>query len=388
MSTRQWIIRTLLATLAIAAIGGAFGIIFGGDRLTWQIIGSAVTVSMGCLFYQISSGLSRVDNFHRAGLLGMGLTAVEFLLCLFLIWFVDADIFENDIWEVCGFMSLTLPITGLLAMLALYLQRKEGVNLSGHVLLAVSVVTQMMLLIAAINTSYRMRSTFGGYSDWWETAWAFLGYGLLGVLILAGRFRLHKLVGLIATLSSYMILLIVIWIGGGKDPTWFALATIIAILYAHGNVIWLLAMQHGGQAITRMVVQGMAVATGLFVQLAAMDLFAKGSAEGLARLAGACAFMTICGTFALLVIHGTNRRRTRHRTREESELVYRELSLTCPHCQTQQTLPIGESHCRVCRMAFQIKLFEPHCPNCDYLLINAASDTCPECGCVVRASEK
>ncbi|MAX27027.1 MAG: hypothetical protein CMJ19_21240 [Phycisphaeraceae bacterium] len=388
MSTRQWIIRTLLATLAIAAIGGAIGILFGGDKLTWQIIGSAVTVSMGCLFYQISSGLSRVDNFHRTGLLGMGLTGIEFLLCLLLIWFVDADFFENDFWEVCGYMSLTLPITGLLAMLALYLQRKEGVKLAGHILLAVSCITQLLLLLAAINDSFRLRSTLGSYSDWWETSWALLGYGLLAVLILAGRFRPHKLVGLIATLTSYLFLLIEIWIGGGKDPTWFALATIISILYAHGNVIWLLTMKGGGQAITRMVVQGMAVATGLFVQLAAMDIFSKGSVDGLARLSGACAFMTICGTFALLVIHGANRRRTQRRTREESELVYRELSLTCPHCQTQQTLPIGESHCRVCHMAFQIKLFEPHCPQCDYLLINAASDTCPECGYVVRVSAK
>jgi hypothetical protein len=179
---------------------------------------------------------------------------------------------------------------------------------------------------------------------------------------------------------SYLFLLIGIWISEGKDPTCFVLATVIAVLYAHGNVIWLLTMQPGGQSITRMVVQGMAVATGLFVQLAAMDLFAKNSIEGMVRLAGACAFMSVCGTFALLVIHGTNRRRTRRRTREESELVYKQISLTCPHCQTQQTLPIGDSQCRVCHMEFQIKLFEPHCPHCDYLLVNNVSDTCPECG--------
>ena len=162
MSTRQWILRTLLATLGIAAVGGAIGILFGGDDLTWRIVGSAITVSMGCMFFQACNGMSRVDNFHHAGLLGMVITCIEFVLTLLLIWMVDSNLFGNDnFWEVCGMIALTLPLTGGLAMLGLYLKHKDSFKLAALKLLAITTITQITFTLAAINTAYRLRSILG-----------------------------------------------------------------------------------------------------------------------------------------------------------------------------------------------------------------------------------
>ena len=57
-----------------------------------------------------------------------------------------------------------------------------------------------------------------------------------------------------------------------------------------------------------------------------------------------------------------------------------ELTATCPRCLTSQTLPNGESTCRVCQLKFTLKVEEPTCPACGYLLFKLTSPTCPECG--------
>jgi uncharacterized paraquat-inducible protein A len=57
-----------------------------------------------------------------------------------------------------------------------------------------------------------------------------------------------------------------------------------------------------------------------------------------------------------------------------------ELTATCPRCLTSQTLPNGDSACRVCQLKFSLKVEEPTCPDCGYLLFKLTSPVCPECG--------
>lgn len=57
-----------------------------------------------------------------------------------------------------------------------------------------------------------------------------------------------------------------------------------------------------------------------------------------------------------------------------------ELTAICPRCLTSQTLPNGDSACHVCQLKFTLKVEEPACPACGYLLFKLTSPTCPECG--------
>lgn len=383
-TTRQWILRTLLATLAIAAVGGAIGILIGGDRLTWQIIGSSITISISCLLFQIFNSLSRLERVYHSGLLGMLLTGLEFIMVLLLIWMSDSNLLGPDsIWECLFFIALTLPLCGGLAMIGLYLLKRPEHRLAGLKLLGIAAITQMLFIAASVVDAFRLRNAMGSPIHWWETAWGTLGYGLLAVLILAGGLkgkRAFKLIGLFGVTVGWVMLLYGIWIRTSKHYESFAFATILGMTFAHANVIGLMNMRPGGQVIMRQVVQALAILTAVLAQLTVTRAISTGHEDDWARLTGACGFMLACGTFALLVIHAANKRRGKHRAADESELIYKRVSLTCPHCQTQQSLPVGESQCSQCGMQFQIKLYEPHCPHCDYLLINAASDTCPECG--------
>jgi len=387
MTTRQWGNRLLLILLGLVAIGGTTGILFGSHDYIWQIIGSAITIAIGGLIFLACNKLSNVDHCRHSGLLGMGIVGIEFIIVLLLIWFSDHIFFgRNDHWELLLFNAFTLPLTGGLAMIALYLRHKPQQRLAGYLMLCIAAAGELLLINASVQEAYHIPNLTGSSENWWMTGWSLLGYGLLAVIILAGRFRWYKIIGLLGAIAGWMMFITEVWIGGGDRPEPFAAATILAIAFAHSNAIWMMNIKPGGQHITRIAVQAMAIITAILAQLTVTSIVMSKYEDALLRLTSAMGFILVCGTFALLVISAANCRKNRRRPVEESELVYKELAITCPHCQTQQSLPVGDSQCTCCKMQFQIKLYEPHCPQCDYLLVNCQSETCPECGHAVTQS--
>ncbi len=64
-----------------------------------------------------------------------------------------------------------------------------------------------------------------------------------------------------------------------------------------------------------------------------------------------------------------------------------DIKITCPRCLTEQVVTSGHSRCSACKLRFEIKIEEPRCPQCDYLLHKLASPVCPECGYYLGNSE-
>lgn len=56
------------------------------------------------------------------------------------------------------------------------------------------------------------------------------------------------------------------------------------------------------------------------------------------------------------------------------------INATCPACQCNQNLSVGDSACQRCGLLFSIQVIEPRCLNCGYLLYRIDSAQCPECG--------
>jgi hypothetical protein len=57
-----------------------------------------------------------------------------------------------------------------------------------------------------------------------------------------------------------------------------------------------------------------------------------------------------------------------------------DIKITCPRCMREQTVSSGHSRCSSCKLKFEIKIEEPRCPRCDYLLHKLTAPVCPECG--------
>ena len=56
------------------------------------------------------------------------------------------------------------------------------------------------------------------------------------------------------------------------------------------------------------------------------------------------------------------------------------MDIICPRCAHKQKIDLGESRCAGCGVIFLIKLAEPRCPRCDYVLLDLRAGICPECG--------
>jgi hypothetical protein len=57
-----------------------------------------------------------------------------------------------------------------------------------------------------------------------------------------------------------------------------------------------------------------------------------------------------------------------------------EIFIHCPRCDTPQTIRAGKSTCQQCQLRIEVKVEEPRCPTCGYLLFKLTSGQCPECG--------
>ena len=84
----------------------------------------------------------------------------------------------------------------------------------------------------------------------------------------------------------------------------------------------------------------------------------------------------------LLIMHASRRK-----VRKESIPSNLAVSLTCPRCAAEQTLPLGLTACRACRFALMIEVDEPRC-ECGYLLYRLSGMTCPECGRVIPDAQR
>jgi len=95
-----------------------------------------------------------------------------------------------------------------------------------------------------------------------------------------------------------------------------------------------------------------------------------------ARAIGVLSVVVVFGSLAvpiLVRVHGIDRA-------AGVESTTLNLSLICPRCFHQQTLPTGSSRCEKCRLKFRIDIEEPRCPHCNYLLHELTRPVCPECG--------
>ena len=391
MPLRTVLLRVMLWSLGIAAVAGVLTVLVHGGETAWRVVGTALTTAVATGLMLPASAMMDHKKSRSAGLVGVAAVIVEFLLALALIWELPRHLWGVH-WEdeIAGTM-LVLAAATIFAMVFLALVKKPYAVFASRVGLLLTLVTCGAWVLGiwelCVCSARSLQEPCRCQNIWFETGGATAVCGILIVLCLIGHGtadrRPWRWAGIVASGVAYAMWLINIWTGMESDLGTVIFTTLLslAVVVVHAN----LSLTAPLEPHQRWVRNGTIVAAALtatFIDLIVIDevLFRFGdSGDFLVRLAAASGILTGCGTMALAVLARLNRRIDYEPL--SPELTH--ITVVCPRCGKRQSICLGDSVCVGCKLRISIRIEEPRCPQCGYLLYGLPSDRCPECGTVI-----
>jgi len=372
----------MLWTLGLAAGAGALAVLLQGGDLAWRLVETGFATALACALMVPASLLIDQGRVRWAGLLGMGAVTLEFLMASSLIWGVAQPILAA-IPDAEFKVGLTMVLVGI--AVGLTIACAWPLRVRRHAL-AARAALGLVALVLGVYLFATWQSDFAGNNDWWETGSALLVLGALTVPSLiglsAGERRPWRWLGILASAAACAMWLAEIWHPIGSDLGFVVYCALLSIgaVVAHANLCLVAVKLTPGQRWVRSgTIAATAVAAATTVWHVANGRFPDTvpiDADLVGRLVGASGIAASCGTLALLVLARINRKVDAG----ASSTDLAEVVLFCPRCRRRQSLAAGDSACTSCGLRISIRVEEPRCANCDYLLRGLTSDRCPECG--------
>ena len=368
----------MLWSLGVTAVAGAAAALLSAGDVGWRIVATGVITAVAAGLMLPFSILADKPGARREGLLGMALVVLEFIGALALIWRIFQALGAWDLEEKIGLTMLFVGITALPAILFLRFASMPSARVAARAGVALSGIVFVLLMLGTWTPGGVWRN-----DELFASAGSIAALGVLGVASLAGvgttPHRSWRWVGVLASLVATVMAVVAICKHIHSGSAVFAVIVSVAAVVAHANVCLFVPLTPA-QRWVRVVTISAAVATAALVDaMVSADewhfYFTPGQ-----NLAGAAGIIASCGSLALLVLARLNR----HLDRVPVLSEVREMTVICPGCRKKQTLPVGDSSCSTCGLTFHIRVEEPRCPNCDYVLFMLQSDRCPECGTAVR----
>jgi len=387
-------LRVMLWSLALSAALGVTAMLTGGHSVVWRMLGTAVAASVAAgLMLPLAMMVDRT-RARPAGLLGMGIVLGGFMLVCLLIW--NLLLFDHSFDEVVAFAFGWLFACGPAAILFLWLAYVDDWEAAGRTgAVATGVIYTLLVGGEAWQQWHRHDPNFDYESSSYdaarhllETAAALAATLPAAVFCLVGARRgavgVPRLLGVAGSALATVLWVWVIWMGS-SDSLAGKLLFVLSLGGAHWMALANLSSRGRLGAGQAWVKWGTLAALGGCVACIALLVWAdhvdRDATEMLGRLAGAAGIAAAFGALALLVLHRLNRGVDHEPSALGAARI--ELSLTCPRCSLTQSLPVGGAKCSGCDLRIEIRVEEPRCPVCNYLLFKLTQPRCPECGTAV-----
>ena len=379
MELRRILLRIILWSLGIAAVLGAMAVLTGGRETLWRVSATTALTAVAAALLMPVSLLLDQSKSRPAGVLGTALVVIEFLLGLALIWNMTQYAPVAAMSEKVALTMTFLAVCGVPAMAFLRTLRTSYARAAAPLGLAFSALsfTLMMFGVWAQAQPFMLE-------EWPQTAGLVGGLGLLTATCLlnltadeAMWLRMVRVGGALASLLAMTIAIYAVWKHIHEDNGLVTTLISCGAVVTHYNLARLCPLT-SGQAWVRWAAVGAIIATALCVDLLAVkvlpqrDIFERG--------AGAAGVIAACASMALIVLARINRRIVE--PGREMEAI-RDVQILCAGCGRKQRLPIGRSACPACRVRYEIRVEEPRCVTCGYLLFQLTSPRCPECDTAV-----
>lgn len=387
---RQLLLALMLISLALTALAGGLGTIWPDSKFndTQRIMVTGIASAVACLAMLPAALIFEKRNLRASSIICIGVIFSEYLLFVGMFWIETSFLNSSmQIWLLMyavGFAGG--PCTGIVRMLHYPTRRIAGI--AG---LSLNAIALIFMIVGGVLEL--MNVWFTGF--WLSIFSLVIVANLIGLTSLRPSWRW---IGLLATASGYGLIVWSIFTLWDRSDTWnyprmlFWLSA-LGVFCGHLNVS-LRAPLSPRWTWLRWGTVAMIAAAGILVSyrvtLPSTSLLyrhAKGdrSNEDLLRariewlnsLISATAIAGGCGSAAMFLLKRMNRK-TKHPMAGPADVA--SVTVECPTCHTSQPLPLGGSACVACGLRFSIRIDEPRCERCNYLLYRITSDCCPECG--------
>jgi hypothetical protein len=347
---RRLFFQVMLWSLGAAAVAGFFAVLTASYDVVGRVAATAFATAVAAGIMWRLEALLDDDAKSVSGLLGMASTGICFLLSLLGIWAGEED--EWRWWVTICALAMTTPV----AMGCLQLIAKGRELVAGLVGLAFSGIVLVLWLIPIwIATT--------DYAEWSATVAVVAGYAALATLCLISVSRsvrdAWRWAGVAAAAMGCLVSLQAIWDRKPvSDSTLDAVTVLVSVasVVAHANLTFLVPLRASQVWIRWATIASAVLTAGTIDAIAVFDWHSDTLA---ARFAGALAIVAVCGSLALAVLARYNKlgESTRPASPEGIDPAEIEkMTVVCPCCELQQTVPLGGAQCPKCALEIDIRV--------------------------------
>lgn len=349
MDLRRLLFKLMLWSLGAAAVAGVLAMLTASYDVAARIAGTALLTSVAAgVLWKLEPNVCE-PAARSAALLGMVVTIVCYLLALPALWDIGP---EEELWLT----ALGTAVTGATAVGSLRLWPSAKAAVAARAGLICSGGVWLLWMVPTWLVDGRSDS------DWWETVLAVGIYAALMTICLIdvepSARGLWRWAGAGCAIGACGVLLHEIWSSGVDHFKLITVLTSATAVAVHANLAGQVPL--GGPY--RWIRVG-TIAAGVFTALG-VDFLIVGELTGdnfVARLSGAAAIVTGCGSLALVVLSRLNR----EPTELPSLSALTEIKLICPRCQRRQTVPLGAAVCPRCGTRISVSIKDGGCEDSD-----------------------
>ncbi len=397
-NTRKLILHVVLLCLGLTAVAGVLAVMTGGGMM-WSLTWSVLFATVCSLFMLYFAGQMEKPFHREACLLGMVIVAIEFVLVMTLTWGVlrmaGLGHWETDVQITAGLLAGW----GLMGIVFLRLHSAPFTRVAGLVGIVMVSVSFLMAIFAVWMSSSWSRTNVEKWwpttvTIGWLSVPLAMSLSGLGTPVRRfagetpapedGELRQWRWIGVAAGgIGALAFLTARFWdidryISPGYQPAsgnlllrFAGIAMIVSVYVGVANIVLLTPLQENQRWI------GLGtLASGLATAAMAIAMIMSDDSESMVRLFGAVAIPTVCGILALSSIARMNSRANFASVTQAQFMV----NLTCPRCRNHLEMKPGPGACDKCKLKIELKIEEPRCVKCGYLLYMLERDDCPECG--------
>ena len=351
---RRVALKVMLWMLALAAATGVLTVLTGSYDTLGRVAGTVIAIAIVAGVLWPLSLLADRKNSQSAGLLGMAVAVVVYLLVIPLIW--DLDRTTDAILSTSFIIGLTAPF----GMFFLSLKNTAASWIAARVGVGVYVAVLVSFLVAAWNPG----SWFGS-EPWWEMGWWCAAYGSLSFASLCGMRRLAidwRWLGVAASFFSWVLSLIGAWGYDDANENLLLVTSGIAVFFAHTSLALLVPLKPGQTwlrigTLTATATAAIGLDAGMIFAVDFDDIL-------LSRVVPAATILASCGSLALILFARLNRAMAVDFSQVRIAEIT-QISLICPRCQTRRMAPLGTAACEHCGLAITTAIelpVEPDAP--------------------------